>query len=273
MTVRTTCAVIGHPAGHSLSPALHRAAYRELGLDWDYRAIDVAPADLEAFVTGLGPEWRALSVTMPHKAAIRRFGATDELVDLVGAGNTLLLGAEPMVRNTDVGGFLLALSVVGIESTDSATIIGNGATATSAAVALRELGVERVTVLARRPERAKGLRTFCTTTLGMLCDVRPLEAASVVPGDIVVSTVPEGGADHIANELAEQTQVLFDSIYDPWPSALALAAEARRRTVLSGLDLLAGQAVEQVRLMTGGQVAFEMLKSAGQEELNRRAGL
>lgn len=292
------CAVIGHPAGHSLSPALHRAAYRALGLDWNYRAIDVAPEDLDDFVRGLDESWRGLSVTMPHKIAIRQYGETDELVQLVGAGNTLVFtdlagpsrspssptrspslsrgqsASRPaIVRNTDVGGFQLALAQAGVESADSATIVGNGATATSAVVALRELGVERITVLARRPERAEGLKVFCTTTLGVLCAVRPLEAASILPSDVVVSTVPDGGADAVAGQLAGSAPVVFDSVYDPWPTALAQAAASRGATVLNGLDLLAGQAVEQVRLMTGGEVDFDLLKSAGQEELNRRAGL
>ncbi|WP_420175242.1 shikimate dehydrogenase [Luteococcus sp. OSA5] len=291
------CAVIGHPAGHSLSPALHRAAYRALGLDWSYQAIDVAPEDLDDFVRGLDESWRGLSVTMPHKVAIRQYGETDELVQLVGAGNTLVFtdldreagldhpsgspslsrgSSAPrpaIVRNTDVGGFQLALAQAGVESADSATIVGNGATATSAVVALRELGVERITVLARRPERAEGLKVFCTTTLGVLCAVRPLEAASILPSDVVVSTVPDGGADAVAEQLAGSAPVVFDSVYDPWPTALAQAAASHGATVLNGLDLLAGQAVEQVRLMTGGEVGFDLLKSAGQEELNRRAGL
>lgn len=265
------CAVVGNPAAHSLSPSLYRAAFAELGLDWSYRAIDLAPEELDSFVEGLGGSWRGLSVTMPHKEAIRRHGTGDELVELVGAANTWVRdGSEAIVRNTDVGGFLRALAECGITSADSATVIGNGATARSAVVALRELGVERVVILARNPERAKPLRTFCSHQLGMLAAVRPLETGQVLESDLLVSTVPGGGADHLAEELTASAPVLFDCIYDPWPTALASAAERAGATVLNGLDLLAGQAVDQVRLITGGEVGFQRLWTAGHEELLRR---
>ncbi|MEL4504526.1 shikimate dehydrogenase [Luteococcus sp. H138] len=272
-SVGANCAVIGHPAGHSLSPALHRAAYRELELDWAYTAVDLTPEELGGFVTGLDSSWRGLSVTMPHKVAIRQYGEADELVELVGAANTLVFGDEPIVRNTDVGGYQLAFAEAGVDSADSATVVGNGATARSAVVALRQMGVERVLVLARRPERAQELKGFCTKALGMLCAVRELAPGQVIDSDILLSTVPEGGADHLATELVAHCAVVFDSVYDPWPTALATAAQAAGRTTLNGLDLLAGQAVEQVRLMTGGEVGFATLKSAGQEELKRRAQL
>lgn len=279
MTSQIRCAVIGHPAGHSLSPALHRAAYRELRLDWAYDAVDVAPEELDAFVRGLDDSWRGLSVTMPHKSAIRQYGESDELVDLVGAANTLVLrpvaelveAPRQIVRNTDVGGYQLAFAQAGVESADSAIVVGNGATARSAVVALRQMGVERVLVLARNPERAKELKGFCANALGMLCAVRELVPGQAIESDILLSTVPEGGADHVADELVAHCDVVFDSVYDPWPTALATAAEAVGKTALNGLDLLAGQAVEQVRLMTGGEVSFDLLKSAGQEELRRRS--
>ena len=289
------CLVIGHPVAHSLSPALHRAAYRELGLDWSYEAVDVDPDGLDAFITGLPTDVRGLSVTMPHKVGIRSFGEGDELVTLVGVANTWVRAPFPepvegqsfpepvegqsfpepvegsaIVRNTDVSGYQLAFASAGVESADSAIVVGNGATARSAVVALRLMGVERLIILARDPQRAADLKTFASGALGMLCQVRPLVPGQAVPSDIVVSTVPEGGADHIADELVAHAGVVFDSVYDPWPTALAAAAQAAGKPVLNGLDLLAGQAVGQVRLMTGGEVSFELLRQAGLDELASR---
>jgi shikimate 5-dehydrogenase len=82
------CAVIGHPVAHSLSPAIHRAAYQVLGLEWSYQAIDVEPGGLRAFIEGLDGSWRGLSVTMPHKADLVELGETDATVDMLGAANT-----------------------------------------------------------------------------------------------------------------------------------------------------------------------------------------
>ena len=72
-----------------------------------------------------------------------------------------------------------------------------------------------------------------------------------------------------AAALAASAALVFDSIYDPWPTALAQAAQAAGRPVLNGLDLLAGQAVEQVRLMTGGQVSFDLLRAAARDAIER----
>lgn len=266
------CAVIGDPADHSLSPALHLAAYRALGLDWGYQAITVAPGALDEFVRTLDESWRGLSVTMPHKQAIRAWGEGDELVELTGVANTWLRTEHgAIVRNTDVGGYQLAFAQHDIETADSAIVVGNGATARSACVALRQMGVERLLLLARSPERAQQLRRFCSEALGMLCQVRELAPGNPIDSDIVLSTVPAGGANHLADELVAHAGVVFDSVYDPWPTTLSTAAAVAGRPTLNGLDLLAGQAVEQVRLMTGGEVGFELLRSAGQEELNRRS--
>ena len=68
--MRHRAAVLGHPVAHSLSPALHRAAYSALGLDWTYDAVDVTSSDLPGFLDGLGPEWVGLSLTMPLKRAV-----------------------------------------------------------------------------------------------------------------------------------------------------------------------------------------------------------
>ncbi|MEK6740223.1 MAG: shikimate dehydrogenase, partial [Actinomycetota bacterium] len=104
------CAVVGHPAAHSLSPAIHRAAYQVLGLEWSYQAIDVEPGGLRAFVEGLDGSWRGLSVTMPHKADLVELGETDVTVDMLGAANTWVCrDGTTIVRNTDVTGAEAAL--------------------------------------------------------------------------------------------------------------------------------------------------------------------
>jgi hypothetical protein len=97
------CAVLGSPIQHSLSPALHRAAYGYLGLDWTYDRVEVDERGLAAFVGGLDASWRGLSLTMPLKVAVLELGNVDQLASLAGAGNTLILeGGSRTVHNTDV---------------------------------------------------------------------------------------------------------------------------------------------------------------------------
>lgn len=262
------CAVIGHPAHHSLSPAMHRAAYAALGLDWTYEWHDVTPDDLPAFVAGRGVAWRGLSVTMPHKEAIIALGTPNQVVWLTGAGNTLLLGETPTVHNTDVAGVVNAVRLQR-EHLETVTIIGNGATARSALVGVSHLGARRVTVLARRPERAAGMVAL-GAAIGVEVTVLSLDQTPP-SSDLLFSTIPAGAvADH-GLRLAQTTDLLFDAIYDPWPTPLGQAAEQTGTPILSGLHLLAGQAVDQVRLMTGLDIVLDVLLQAGLAELARRS--
>lgn len=275
MLTARRCAVVGHPVAHSLSPAMHRAAYEQLGLDWTYDAVDVEPGGLTRFVAGLDASWRALSITAPHKDDAVAFGEPDDVVELTGAANTWVRGVgsdgRDLVRNTDVPGYGVAFAAHGVRDVASALLVGNGATARSALVGLARLGVGRITVLARRPERAVDLVALAER-LGVRAEV--VRLGEVAPeADLLVSTVPaEGPAAH-AEQLVGLAPVVFDSVYDPWPTPLAAAAERRGRLVLNGLDLLAGQAVEQVRWMTGGQVGFELLRSAAQDAIGARGRL
>lgn len=265
--------MVGDPAGHSLSPAIHREGYRINSLEWIFDAYTVAPAELEAFVRARidDPKWAGLSVTAPHKEAILAFGQADEPSRLVGGGNTLVFGDTVRIHNTDVPGFVGAWRAHGLSAPRSAAVLGNGATARSIVLALAGLGVRDLIVLARRPERAASL-TSLAATLGMATEVRLLgEAVGRV--DLVASTIPADAAAPHATALAEAAGTVFDVVYDPWPTPLTAVAQDLGRVVLNGLDLLAGQAVDQFFLLTGHRVTFEQCRSAAGRELKARAAL
>ena len=102
--------MLGSPIEHSLSPALHRAAYAHLGLNWTYDRVEVGEHGLASFVRGLDASWRGLSLTMPLKVAVLELGQVDQLARQAGAGNTLVLdGGERWIYNTDVGGLIWAV--------------------------------------------------------------------------------------------------------------------------------------------------------------------
>src|SRR5579875_3321927 len=106
-------AVLGAPIAHSRSPQLHAAAYRVLGLDWEYGSAEVGEAGLAAFLAGLGPEWRGLSLTMPLKRAVLPLvPAREPLVERLGLANTVLLGDRPALFNTDVPAIVRVLGAV-----------------------------------------------------------------------------------------------------------------------------------------------------------------
>jgi shikimate dehydrogenase len=259
------CAVLGSPIEHSLSPALHRAAYAHLGLNWSYGRVEVDDHGLAGFVRGLDQTWRGLSLTMPLKVAVLGLGQVDELAKLAGAGNTLVLeGGERWVYNTDVGGLIWAVSQVNAAPLPRVTILGTGATARAALLAVTRLGAQSVTVVARTPARAAALHAL-SEELGVPLEVRPW-SMQIPDADLVVSSVVRGAADGIARAVADSAPLVVDIIYDPWPTMLAVAAQHAGCTVVSGLDLLVGQALLQIQLMTGRSVASEVLYAALESE-------
>ncbi len=281
---------MGHPVDHSLSPVLHAAAYDALGLDdWGYSAADVTAEQLPAVLAALGPEWGGLSLTMPLKQAVIPLLSTcAPLAAAVGAVNTVLPAPGTMPapgeslrwhgENTDVAGVVGALREAGAGSPTTAAILGGGATAASALAALAELGVAAPVVHVRSPLRAAALADIADR-VGIEVDVAPWERADrAVGADVVVSTVPAGAADALADALGrpgtstKRPGLLLDAVYDPWPTALARAWERRGGAVAGGHALLLHQAGEQVRLMTGRPAPLDAMRTALDAALTRRSG-
>ncbi|MFL6064751.1 MAG: shikimate dehydrogenase [Friedmanniella sp.] len=264
------CAVLGSPIAHSLSPALHRAAYRVLGLDWRYDLVEVDEAGLPGFVAGCDASWRGLSLTMPLKAAALELGDVDPLARQAAAANTLIFEADGSRRlyNTDVAGLVWALRRAGVDALDRVTILGAGATARSSLLSVARLGASRVTVLARTPAKAEPLVAL-GASLGVDVLVTPW-AAPLPAADALLSTAVAGAADHLAAAAAASAPVVFDAIYHPWPTVLAAAAEAAGCRLVNGLDLLVGQALLQLELMTGHLVDPAVLYTAGRSALAGR---
>jgi shikimate dehydrogenase len=264
--------VLGSPIEHSLSPVLHAAAYVELGLDdWSYERFEVTETELPEFVARCDATWRGLSLTMPLKAVALELGQVDPIAALVGAANTLVFSdGGRQVYNTDVGGLVSALTRAGATNPRRVTILGSGATARSALVSASQLGATVVTLAARDLGKADRLRSLAQA-LGLELSVQHWDE-QLPPADLVISTVTAGAADARAALIAASAPVIFDALYDPWPTPLARAAERAGRTVVNGLDLLVGQAIGQIELMTGLTIAAEVLLSAGRAALRASAG-
>jgi shikimate dehydrogenase len=265
-------AVIGRPVSHSLSPLLHRAAYRALGLvDWTYDALDLGAEDVAVLLAGLGEEWRGFSVTMPCKQAAA--AAADEpgpLPRLLRAANTLVRLPDGgwYADNTDVQGVGMALQLGGVERVERAAILGAGGTAAAAAVALAELGAAHVDVVVRNPDRAADVARVLTT-LGVTTAVTPM-AGAVVAADVVVSTVPIGGQPSLLDLGWRAGQTVLDVLYAPWPTPLAERVTGAGGTVISGLEVLFWQATAQVQLMTGQEPPVAEMRAALDEALDAR---
>lgn len=258
-------AVLGHPIGHSLSPDLHGAAYRLLGLEIEYSRREVDAESLPQFLTGEGarPGWVGWSVTMPLKAAmVEHMTTVSARVETLGVLNTVVHGPDGLHGdNTDVDGIVAALGEAGLRTGAGAEgrfgIIGAGSTAAAALAAAAELGFTEVRSYVRSTRRAQALEPVAEA-LGLRLRATPLDRLS---GDLagqelasVVSTLPPRAADGLAPQLPRMPRsvALLDVAYDPWPSALAEAWERAGGQVISGLAMLLHQAVRQVERFTAG---------------------
>lgn len=265
------CAVLGSPIAHSLSPAMHRAAYAELGLDWTYEAVEVEEDGLEIFLRSLGDDVRGFSVTAPLKRRTAALvGDASEIVSRLGVANTVLVEDTGLrADNTDVPGAVAALLERGVERTRSARILGGGATAASMAYAVSTMGAERVDFVVRDPSRA-GAAAQVAESAGIAVTIHTIDEPLIDKLDLLISTVPGAVVGSRSHELVDSSHAVFDVVYDPWPTPLAKAAEQAGVRVVSGLDLLAHQAALQIELMTGDQVSPQLLRKAALAELSTR---
>ena len=197
----------------------------------------------------------------------------DEWVRATGACNTVLLEPDGSRHglNTDVTGALMVLNEHDVPL-EHAVVLGGGATATSLLLALAERGMRRATLAVRDPDRATDtVRAVAAHRSAPVVDVVVLEGVTALSGDVVVSTVPASAQVPGLVAAVADIPLVFEVVYSPWPTPLATAAERSGRTLLTGLDLLVAQAVNQVVAMTGRHdVPAGAMRRAAEEELAAR---
>jgi shikimate dehydrogenase len=266
-------AVLGSPISHSLSPTLHRAAYAALGRDIDYTAIDTPAEKLAQRISELDNNSLGYSLTMPLKRDVLDLIANQsELVIHTGCANTVYRDAKQnwALENTDVFGIVQTIRYASLDPCNSASIIGSGATASSALSALAQLGVTEITCYARNQE-AFSLLGEQSELLGVNFHTVKLEGEIVLAGDLVISTIPSSAQNQIIDGLATEQDLsaLLDIAYNTWPSELAhYWREHHGGPVLSGVEMLLWQAWAQVELFTGEQAPIEVMRAALPKELS-----
>jgi shikimate dehydrogenase len=268
-------AVIGDPVRHSLSPALHNAAYRALDLDWVYVAFEVPSgksADALAAVRGLGLV--GLSVTMPHKEAVA--AQCDALTD----DATALRSANTVTRwpdgtllgsSTDGDGFIRSMRDAGhdIEAGARVLLVGAGGAARAVALACGRRGA-RVTVAARRPDAALAAAALAGG------EVVPWDDRddAVATSDVVVNATPVGmGGDDalpIAAASLRPALVVADLVYHPLDTPLLAAAAAGGAQTVDGLGMLVHQAALQVECWSGREPPVATMRAAAESVLAKR---
>ena len=259
-------AVLGSPIQHSKSPAIHLAAYRVLGTDWEYGRAEVMRGGLRKFIDELEPGWNGFSLTMPLKEDATRFAdELDNSAALTGSTNTLYLTefGKWIGFNTDVFGIISSLSQAGIGPVKHGLILGSGSTAISAATALSiHSPGARVAIFARNEHTAKKLAEFAKER-GLKARVVKNLAAASRAAEVTISALPARALDEQAQRLATRRfwkpgGALLDVAYNPWPSEIAKVWSAKGMQVISGIEMLIWQAVAQVRIFRTGDPSVEL---------------
>lgn len=282
--------VVGDPIAHSLSPVIHLAAYRELGLDWDFSRRQVPAGGLAKLLQKLegeagfarGEACRGLSVTMPLKPEALRLAAyVDGLAKATGAVNTLVPSSGAWTGfNTDVAGIVEAFRGGGARSSTAASfeavIFGSGATAGSAIAALRELGAETITVVSRSLDRSgpafvAAERMFVEVNHQSWGDEAEL-AKVLGRANLVFCTVPGPNQKTLPLPDLNPQAFVLDAVYDPWPTPIASWAEGYGAKVIPGWEMLAYQGIAQVKLFTGREIGSAVVIGALENAIRDRRG-
>ena len=237
--------VIGDPIAHSKSPTIHNFWLRELDIDAEYRKTRVAPEELGRYFLQrrADPDWLGCNVTIPHKIAALEFVDDPGGVrERIGAINTVACetGGPLIGTNTDAGGFLQPLLARKWQGSH-AIMVGAGGAAQAVGFALRSVGVETLTLVARDADKAKAL----LVRLGIAGEVLDFSAA-LPSADLLVNASALGMTGHpsFAPDLAAlpPRALVYDIVYAPLETPLLAAARAAGLETIDGLEMLIGQA-------------------------------
>lgn len=252
--------VVGDPIDHSKSPDIHRAAYGVLGLDWTYGRLLVQKNDIRQVLDNAPEALYGFSVTMPLKEeAARNVAFLDDYARKTGAANTIVKTDRGWSGyNTDVFGVMMALKGVVTGPIRSVGVVGAGATARSALVAINSMNLStNVWIFCRSKESFSEIKAFAKPLGFKLRRAKTLRAL-VKRAGLTVSTLPAGALDAYLSDSRIQKVIsgpLFDVAYNPWPSQAAKVWMASGNKVVSGIEMLIWQAVAQLRLFVNGDLS------------------
>ncbi len=267
--------VIGHPIKHSMSPVMHNRAFRYLGMDCSYIALDIQPEGIGHFIKGLRyTNILGVNVTIPHKSAVIPY--LDELSEeakFLKAVNTIKINGYKLIGyNTDVYGFEKCLEGIDVASS-SALLIGAGGAGKAVAYALCKLNVERLFITNRTEERAKDLIKSLNDLFRRDINFIPfgkLESLGMI--DIIVNATPLGMEGikeelNISSSLIGKETTAIDLVYNPPKTKFLKMAESLRARTLNGIKMLVYQGAESFKIWTGIEPPIEIMEEAIKEYL------
>ena len=274
ITGRTNlCGVIGDPIEHTMSPAIHNAAFAQMGLDYVYVPFHVKQEELGKAIDGMRAlNIRGFNVTIPHKVAvIPLLDKLDPLAEKIGAVNTVTNDDGVLEgSNTDAGGFLQALLEKGIEPKgENIVILGAGGASRAVSFSLVESGAH-LFILHRRLEKAEELADRLSASFNK--EVKALElvvdnlAQVLDRADILVNATNVGISPNINETLVPSSLlkpglVVVDIIYNPIKTRLLWEAEAVGARIVNGVDMFVWQGALAFEIWTGVKAPVELMRA------------
>lgn len=266
--------LLGWPLGHSLSPAMHNAAFAASNLDYVYLPLPTPPELLAQAVAGLRAlGFAGVNVTIPHKVAIMDYlDEIDSSAQLVGAVNTIVVKEDRLIGyNTDAGGYICSLEQAGISVTGkSAVILGAGGAARAVVAGLVGAKIASITISARDKNKADSIAQLFSGVIpvnGVVWKNKEFTAA-VSKANLVVNATSLGMHPDIASQppiqwnLLQQSAVVSDLVYNP-PVTSFMAEGARRgHTVVGGNGMLIEQGALAFELWTGCKAPKQVMRQA-----------
>lgn len=261
--------VIGFPLGHSLSPAMHNAAFSEKGVNAIYLAFE--SRDAEGCMRAMRAlNIKGMSVTAPHKkGVIPLLDKVDEVGQRTGAVNTILNKEDILSGfNTDGTAVIKALEEKTSLSGKTCLLVGAGGAACAAGYSLKEKGV-RLIVTNRTRERGEALASALSSPYVPLLELGGEEADLVVHAT-PVGTYPYTEISPLSENVFREGMVVMDMVYNPLETRLLQDARARGCVVVSGLSMFVYQGAEQFRIWTGLEPPLGVMTRAVQRALKER---
>ena len=265
-----TFAVIGDPIEHSLSPNIHNAAFRELGLDCTYIAYRIPKDELEEGIESLKKiNISGFNVTIPHKTEMMKYlDKVDEGCSLIGATNTVAHEDGALKGyNTDMDGFLDPIKKRKLEVKDSKVLLlGAGGSARAIVAAFAKENAKEIVIANRTIEKAEELVEFAKK-VGINATAIKLEDAAnqIESHKFIVNSTSIGlknEASPIPTDLISEKSIVYDIVYMPMNTDLIKKSKEKGATVIYGYEMLLGQACRAFEIWHGSEAPYEVMKRA-----------
>ena len=265
------CCLIGCPVTHSVSPQMHNAAFKALGLNYVYLAFEVAVEDLETAVRGLKAIGVAgFNVTIPHKINVMKYlDELDESAEEAGAVNTVASEDGLLIGyNTDVYGVMKALEGFNLPKTKPALIIGAGGAARAAANALMKIGFDEIVIANRTVEKARQLADWIKSTgrkayshgldrLGYIA-----RGCGVIINATSIGMLPHANETLLTSKNIPEDSIVLDLVYNPPKTKLLREAERAGAKIISGIEVLIHQGARAFELWTRCKAPIDVMRRA-----------